>query len=208
MEGEGYIREGLREGLLHDNCAVNNAWPRPRVGDRERWKIVHLDSRGVNERHAEQGVLTFQLTRRTHAQRSNPLITTRSSTTSNIQTPSPDFDSTSSLCIQRPSPSSHTSNELAPNHQHASFPTSPGTNILKPVGPTILALQPRLPRIKLTGLTSPTFRAVGTVVEWDVVVADILEPKGVMGGHPDQRNDHVGREMFAAGLGAGVAGGR
>jgi hypothetical protein len=97
MEGEGYIREGLREGLLHDNCAVNNAWPRPRVGDRERWKIVHLDSRGVNERHAEQGGLTFQLTRRTHAQRSNPLITTRSSTTSNIQTPSPDFDSTSSL---------------------------------------------------------------------------------------------------------------
>jgi len=71
-------------------------------------------------------------------------------------------------------------------------PTSTRTHILEPIGPTILALQPRLARVELTSLTAATFRTVGTVVEGDVIVADVLEPAGcelsIIHG---QRNDPV-----------------
>jgi hypothetical protein len=60
----------------------------------------------------------------------------------------------------------------------ASAPISTRADILEPIRATILALQPRLARVELTGFAAATFRTVGTVVEGDVVVADILEPAG------------------------------
>lgn len=49
-------------------------------------------------------------------------------------------------------------------------------DVLEPVRPTVFPVQPRLARSKLTGNTALALGRVGTVEEWNMLVADVTEP--------------------------------
>lgn len=50
------------------------------------------------------------------------------------------------------------------------------SNIFEPQRSAIFSLQPRFSSVKLSRITSPTFRRVWTIVKWNMVVSDVLEP--------------------------------
>ena len=68
-------------------------------------------------------------------------------------------------------------NSFLPRLHHLSLIKSSGSDVLEPIRPTVLALQPGLAGVELARFAAPTLGAVGTVVERYVVVADVLEPR-------------------------------
>lgn len=51
------------------------------------------------------------------------------------------------------------------------------SNVFEPIRPAIFELEEWFPTIELPGLTFPAFRGIWAVQEWDMVIANISEPK-------------------------------